>query len=290
MIVRHRPEEAEMRAREIARTPLPAREPDHHTPDPPGPGRRDQPKVRSRSPARPANPPADRTRSSDETAPLHECAKAFFDRRASRHDLDPALDEEWGRVYRSLGPILEAATRVGRCGLLEPDDAIQEAWLALIVRFRMYQAAEGGPEFAIWLAAVVRNRLANLERRAARRPHASLGRDEAGALMGREEDPADAYERELVRAAVRGALAESRGRVPEASYLVVVLRWIEGHTTPEIAEALGMTTSQVRDRHRRAFPVLRHLLSRRFRADRAGLAAAGRDLGPLDPGAGGMMP
>ena len=221
---------------------------------------------------------------------LYGCAKTLFDRLASGRDRDPAPDDEWDRVYHSFGPILEAAARSGRHGLLEPDDAIQEAWLAFIVRFRMYQSADEGPEFAIWLVAVVRNRLANLERRAARRLQASLGRDEADALMGREEDPADAYERDLVQAAVRGALAEARGRLPEASYLVVVLRWIEGRTTPEIAEILGMTTSQVRDRHRRSIPVLRHLLSRHFQADRGDLATAGRDLDSLDPGAGEMMP
>jgi RNA polymerase sigma factor (sigma-70 family) len=215
---------------------------------------------------------------------------ALVDRRASRRDPDATLEDEWARAYRTLGPILEAAARGGRRGLLEADDATQEAWLALIVRIRRYQAGGEGPEFPVWLATVVRNCLANLERGAARRRHASLDLEQADELAGREEDPAHSCERASVRESVREALAEARGHLPEPSYLIVVLRWIEGRTTLEIAEILGITPSQVRDRHRRAFPVLRRLLGRRFAADRGGFAGPGLGLDPLDREAAEVMP
>jgi RNA polymerase sigma factor (sigma-70 family) len=287
MTTRQRPEEACARARD--RDPRPDQAvcpPGRHPAGPPKPGRIVPPDLGSRPPELPADPAPDRVDTPGVAAALCACARAFFDRRLSRLEPDPDSESDWNHVYHSLGPILDSVARGGRRGLLEPDDACQEAWLALIIRIGRYRPGDGGPEFPAWLAVVVRNWLASQERRAARRPRASLGREEAGALVGREEDPADTYERALARAAVRDALAEARDHLPEATYLVVVLRWIEERTTPEIAEALGMTASQVRDRHRRAVPVLRLLLSRRLGGDRGRPATTHSGRGPREPGPG----
>jgi RNA polymerase sigma-70 factor (ECF subfamily) len=175
-------------------------------------------------------------------------------------DVDPEV--AWILLMARIEPILRIARR--RRGPVEPDDAAQEIWLALLAGYRRYRRLEGRGGFAVWLGVVARNRLARLGRRERARPEVALDPARAEALIGREEDPALAYERGRARAAVLEALEEARARLSEASHSVVILRWIEGRTVQEIARALGLSPAQVRDRHRRAVPVLRALLGRRL--------------------------
>ena len=196
-----------------------------------------------------------------------------------RRPMDPSFD---------LAPHLRALARFGPGHAIDADDAAQEAWLALADRIRHHRPEEDGRDFPAWSAIVVRNRLANLRRREARRAGVSLSREMADALIGREESPADVHERDRLRGAVRATIEEASGRLSEASHLAVTLRWIEGRTVPEIAEILGMSASQVRDRHRRALPILRLLLIRRFGSEWGDVGAARPD--PRLPDAGEVRP
>ena len=159
---------------------------------------------------------------------------------------------------------------------MEAEDVAQEAWLAFLTYLRRGRVREEEERNA-WLALVGGNRLSNLKRGAAWRLQESLDDEDAEALVGREEDPAVAYERGLVRALVREVLAEACGRISGPSHRIVILRGIEERTYEEIAETLGLPVARVRDRHRRAILVLRALFIRRFGADPAGLRAANLD-------------
>ena len=61
----------------------------------------------------------------------------------------------------------------------------------------------------------------------------------------------------LAQARVRRALTRFADQVPESSFRILYLRWIEGRDVAEIAAALGLTTEQVRLRA--------HRMKRRFR-------------------------
>jgi RNA polymerase sigma factor (sigma-70 family) len=173
---------------------------------------------------------------------------------------------------------------------LDPEDAAQEAWLALIGLSPIGPTGDVVAESPARLVVAIRNRLVDLARRAGRRQFEALAREEAHALVGREEDPAGAYERNRIRAAVRAVVEEARDRVSEGSHRIVVLRWIEGRTFAEIAEGLGMPVARVRDRHRRAIPVLRALLIRRLGSDPTGLPAASLVAVPRGPEIGEVTP
>jgi RNA polymerase sigma factor (sigma-70 family) len=215
---------------------------------------------------------------------LGNCAKDCFDQQDGRPADD--LDRDGGRERsaRDLDAFLRAIARRWRWATADRDDASQEAWLVLLARIRQFRADGERGGFPAWASVVVRNHLANLAHHAAGRPEVPLHPDEVGALIGREVDPAEICERIGTCAAVRAALEEARLRLPEASYQIVILRWFEGRTTPEIAAALGLSQAQVRDRHRRALPILRVFLGRWAESGPAAIVdrvphADGQDLG-----------
>jgi RNA polymerase sigma factor (sigma-70 family) len=196
-----------------------------------------------------------------------ENSSTFLNWRARRLDDDPALADAWARFYREYAQLLRVVVGRSRRRLVDPDDATQEAWLILISRFSIDLTGEASDEFRAQVVVAIRNHLADLKRRARRRRFEPLVEDEADALVGREEDPATTCDRDLVGTLVCAVLEEARDRVSELSHRIIVLRWLEGRTAAEIAETLGMTVAQVRDRHRRVFPVIRRRLIRRFGAD-----------------------
>jgi RNA polymerase sigma factor (sigma-70 family) len=231
----------------------------------------------------PPDPPAGPVSRFEIDPLLCESVKTLLDRRARRWHDEPGLADAWARFHRDVAPLLRAAARRGRRSALDPDDATQEAGLVFLASPHPARPRGGAGESRARSSLGLANRLSNLGRRAAWRLGESLADEYAAALMGREEDPAVAYERGRVRMLVREAIEETRRHVPGPSHRVLVLRWIEGLDHAEIAEALGMTASQVHDRHRRAIPVLRSLLVRRFGMRPAGVPATNLDADPRGP-------
>lgn len=76
--------------------------------------------------------------------------------------------------------------------------------------------------------------------------------------------------RQLVRAAIE--------RLPETYRTILVLRDVEGLSTDEAAEVLGVTPNAVKVRLHRAHQALRTLLDPYFRSDRPSPKDASRDL------------
>jgi RNA polymerase sigma-70 factor (ECF subfamily) len=186
-------------------------------------------------------------------------------------DDDPAATDDPCRLCEDLGALIQVAIQRLAGNSLDLEEAIQESWLVLLAHVAETQSVRFRSEIPSWLAVVVRNRLADLERQARRRATESLAFEDANALIGREEDPAVVFERNQSRAEVRAVCEAARDRVSESTYRIIVLHWIEGCPYDEIATTLGIPLARVRDRHRRAFPMLRDLLTRRFRSDSIGL-------------------
>jgi RNA polymerase sigma factor (sigma-70 family) len=191
----------------------------------------------------------------------------FLDWRSRRLDGDPGLEDDEARFYRDFAPLLRVAVGRSRGNALDPEDAAQEAWLVLLSRKSVVGAGHDQEDLPARVVVVIRNHLDDLGRRARRRLSESLASEEADSLVGREEDPAVAYERDRDRALVRAVLEEARGRISEPSHRIILLRGIEGRSHEEIAEILGMPIARVRDRYRRAISDLRDLFIRRFGAD-----------------------
>jgi RNA polymerase sigma factor (sigma-70 family) len=222
--------------------------------------------------------------------PMHQAASpvgmvGFVPVAPATNDTDPAwralpLDEGppsvavQDRFTEAFDRLLRSFARCPPGSALDSEEAAQEAWLVFLAHDPSGRAGRVSGDFPALLLTAIRHRLADLERYHRRRLTESLADAEADLLISRDSDPAVLHERGRIVALVRAVLEEARGRLPEPSYRIVVLRWIEGRTYAEVAEALAMPVERVRDRHRRVLSLLRELIIRRFGSDPTGLLAS----------------
>jgi RNA polymerase sigma factor (sigma-70 family) len=167
---------------------------------------------------------------------------------------DPALAAAWDDFCLAYGPMV-LALAAGWAGL-EPDDAGQDAWAALLDSLPDYRPDPSRGPFLAWATVVVRNALANVARRQAasdRTPPSLPGPEPV--------DPSEAIERaEQVARVRRGLVAFCAESCPMAC-LAVVLHWYMGRTVEEVAARLGQSCGQVRGILYRVLPRLRALLA-----------------------------
>jgi RNA polymerase sigma-70 factor (ECF subfamily) len=118
------------------------------------------------------------------------------------------------------------------------EDAVQGALLAGIVKASGYR---GDASVRTWLAAILRNRIADEQRRRAREPLASDLSAEA--LEHREAFVGDAAE-EAEALQTAGRLQARLESLPAGCSGAFVMRELEGRPSPEIRRRLGLTQSQ----------------------------------------------
>lgn len=104
--------------------------------------------------------------------------------------------------------------------------------------------------FTTWLCVVAKHHATDLWRRrfARRRTRALRPEDELVPDNGDHDPPARlarAEDRELTKL----ALADLREQVSDASYQILVMRDLSGQSVIQTADALGLTTKQVTERH-----------------------------------------
>jgi RNA polymerase sigma-70 factor (ECF subfamily) len=191
---------------------------------------------------------------------------------ATRSDRGPAGDapprpDEVGLVERlragddgALAQVVDRLhapmTRFARAmvGPERADDVVQEAWLAFMGGLERY---EGRSSLKTWLYGIVANKAKALAAREGRLLPRSWD-DEAGAadgpslprgrftFVGTWADPpapwarGDGPEGALLRGELRRELARRLEALPEGQRLVVLLRDVEGYTSEEVRELLGI--------------------------------------------------
>jgi RNA polymerase sigma-70 factor (ECF subfamily) len=150
------------------------------------------------------------------------------------------------------------------CG--RPDDADDAMQEALLKTYR-YAARIREPEaFRAWLYRTVRNACLIGRRKRAHEPDHLVSLDDGGGDGdGRERqvdavDPARGPEEQAINASLRSRLTRSLAAVPRSYRVVVVLREIEGLSTREVADVLGITEANVKTRLHRARLLLREQL------------------------------
>jgi RNA polymerase sigma-70 factor (ECF subfamily) len=150
------------------------------------------------------------------------------------------------------------------CG--RPDDADDAMQEALLKTYR-YAARIREPEaFRAWLYRTVRNACLIGRRKRAGEPHHLVSLDDTAVDddgHDRHIDPVDTArdpEDRAITSSLRARLRRSLAAVPRSYRVVVVLREIEGLSTREVAEVLGISEANVKTRLHRARLLLREHL------------------------------
>lgn len=168
-------------------------------------------------------------------------------------------------VERHRGPVYNLALRiVGQPEAAE--EVLQETFLTV---YRKLDGFRGEARFSTWLYRIAMN-AALMHRRASRRHQAEsleayLPRfDETGHMARADWDYGLAARADelLERGELAARAMEALGRLPEIYRAVVVLRDLEGLSTAETAEVLGISAEVVRQRLHRARLMLRGYLGR----------------------------
>jgi RNA polymerase sigma-70 factor (ECF subfamily) len=156
--------------------------------------------------------------------------------------------------------------RFGRrmCG--DRDDAQDVLQDTLIAAYRALKTVEHPEALRSWIYRVASNACLMMRRRGKHEPERELSLEElmpAGPDGPRAEipDPAELPDSELARTEVVERVRAAIGDLPPSLRIVLVMRDMEGLSTQEVGEALGIGESAVKMRLHRARLHLRRLLA-----------------------------
>jgi RNA polymerase sigma-70 factor (ECF subfamily) len=174
-------------------------------------------------------------------------------RRGDPGAFSALVDEYGGRLY-------SFATRMCRSHE-DAKDILQETLLAAA---RSVAGFRGEGKLSTWLFRIAANACRKMHRRGKFEPYHHLSLDEflpsggeaVASLSSEDETPETA----LSRTDLREALEDGIARLPRPYRAVLILRDLEGLSTQETAEALGLTPVAVKVRLHRARLFLRRRL------------------------------
>ncbi|MCU1348524.1 MAG: polymerase sigma-54 factor RpoN [Acidobacteria bacterium] len=152
------------------------------------------------------------------------------------------------RIYRAVRAILRADE--------DAEDVMQEAYLSAYQHLHQF---EGRALFSTWLTRIAVN--AALARRGRRGRTAGTGKDES--MMALVESQAPDPEQDALASELRVVMEREVAALPDAFRAVLVLREVEGLSTSETAEVLGISEDLVKTRLHRARTTLRDRLDHR---------------------------
>jgi RNA polymerase sigma-70 factor (ECF subfamily) len=176
---------------------------------------------------------------------------------------DPGAFE---RLVRSHGGRLLAVARRLLSNEEDARDAVQEAFLNA---FRTIDRFEGQALLSTWLHRIVVNVALMKLRTRRRKPEESLDHllpvfSDDGHFAERFESGSEPVDQRLAREEAQAAVRTAMDELPEHYRTILLLRDIEGMSTQEVAEHLGITPNAVKLRLHRARQALRTLLAPRL--------------------------
>jgi RNA polymerase sigma-70 factor (ECF subfamily) len=161
------------------------------------------------------------------------------------------------RLYRAARAILGDDAQA--------EDVVQDAYVRAYEHLPQFA---GRASFAAWLIRIAVNEgLARLRSRKRFHEQDTASEDE-GARMDRFASPMPNPEQQAAAAEIHRLLEQSIEALPDSNRAVFVLRDVEGMSTTETAEALGITEENVKIRLHRARVTLRKSLYLHARMER----------------------
>ncbi len=143
----------------------------------------------------------------------------------------------------------ERAVMAAALGILQDHHAAQDvAQEALVSAYQQLGSLRGGARFGRWVLSIVRHRARRVARQRAKLPHVSVPMDSLVGDNGRSDELLE----ELFRAV---------SRLPERQRRIVLLRYFDGLSVREVAEAtgrpVGTVTKYLSRAHRRLHQLLK---------------------------------
>jgi len=181
-------------------------------------------------------------------------------------DLRSRAPGAYERLVRTHGGRLLAVARRLLSNEEDARDAVQEAFLNA---FRNIDRFEGQALLSTWLHRIIVNVSLMKLRSRKRKPEESLDhllpafRDD-GHFAERFESGSEPADQRLARQEEQAAVRAGIEELPEHYRTILLLRDIEGISTQEVAEQLGITPNAVKLRLHRARQALRTLLAPRL--------------------------
>ena len=141
------------------------------------------------------------------------------------------------------------------------EDCVQEVWAEVAKRLRTFEYDPNRGQFESWLYRLVCCKVANLRRQRSRHPAEDLSDDaeSEASIHAWAESRAD-EQRRAHESALKVAIAQLREVSTTLSYCVFQMRSLEGCPVERVADALHLSTDQVRWRNCRMKQRLRELL------------------------------
>lgn len=157
------------------------------------------------------------------------------------------------RLYRAARAIVQDEH--------EAEDVIQQAYVNAFMHLRQYN---GSARFSTWLTRIAINEaLARVRRQRLHQPYED---ESCHAEPFMSHHPSADPERQAIVVELRALLEWAIDRLPQGTRQVFVLRDVEGLTTADVAECLGVSEDVVKTRLSRGRAALRQLLAERTRS------------------------
>ena len=154
------------------------------------------------------------------------------------------------RVYRAARAIVRDEQ--------EAEDVMQQAYVNAFTHLRQFH---GGAQFSTWLIRITINEALARVRRQGR--HAPLNDEPWSEELLMARNPSENPERQAFTSELHRLLEWAIDRLPDGMREVFVLREVEGLSTLEVAECLGVSEDVVKTRLSRGRALLRRLLMER---------------------------
>jgi RNA polymerase sigma factor (sigma-70 family) len=168
--------------------------------------------------------------------------------------------QSWDDFYAEYAPYVRRMVRSWNMSAADEDDCVQEIWMEIISKLTSLDYDPRRGHLRGWLFLLVRRKMIrHLRRRKSRKEE--LIADPEKTLTGSEAEPWARFAERERRDMVRRTLASMRRRTSQTNYRMLYLRWIDGRSTLEIAEAVKLTPEQVRYRLSRMKTKLHSMLA-----------------------------
>jgi RNA polymerase sigma-70 factor (ECF subfamily) len=143
---------------------------------------------------------------------------------------------------------------------VDVDDCAQEVWTDLLTSLPNFKPDSSRGKFSSWLYSIVRSKSLDAVRRQSRRPTTILSPELAAQIRAGDSEPAQIAVCRENRQSVQRGLAKFAESSSERSRTILDMRYRQGQSAAQVAEALGISPQQVWTHEHRAKQKLRELL------------------------------